>query len=434
MLPRRIRQILHTELRADTVRGTLVRSALGAAGVRVAGTAIAFLASLLYARILGPHDYGRYAYVLAWVALLSVPAGLGLPEFLVREGAKRPQAVTWLRRWADSRVLIGGVAAGILLAAAAWAPQLATGGRLFLIAAPLPLFNVLGSVRSALLRARGRVVPSQWPLYIAGPGLVLAVLAALWQWTGHLDAADVVAAMLGMALLVAGVNGYQLHRAVERPAGPPARAPVRLRSALPFMWLGVLFLINNRTDVIMLGSLRGASEAGIYSVAARAAELVTFFLTAANLVVAPRIASYYHSGEHALLQRLVTGSARRVLLISAPVTLVFVAAAYPLLYYLYGAQYAVGAVALQILGVAQLVNVSAGSVGTILNMTGHERYSALGVAISMVVNVALNGALIPHFGVLGAACATGTSLVVWNLLLWYWVRRLTGVRPTALGL
>jgi len=300
------------------------------------------------------------------------------------------------------------------------------------IAAPLPLLNNLGDVRAALLQALGWVARSQWPKFILGPALMLAVLAGLWLWQGRLYPVELVAAMTAAAVVPILVNQLQFRRAAPRMS-TESLPSTRVKAALPFMWLGMLYLVNNRTDLIMLGSLDGAHDAGIYAIAARAGELVTFFLLAANMTLGPRIARMYHEGNHVLLQRMLTAAVRRIALLSAPVAILFIVAAHPLLYYLYGPAYAEGAVALQILAGAQLFNVVAGPTGNILNMTGHERLTAIGVGTSAVLNIVLNAVLIPFYGVDGAAIATASSLLFWNILLWYWLRRRLDLNPSAFG-
>lgn len=437
MRPSRLLHILRADFRADTERGRLVRSAGVTAGLKIGATLIAFGASLVYARALKPHGYGLYAYVIAWTALLNIPTSLGLPAYLVREGAKTPSGLRRLRRWADVRILASGATAGVLLACAVFLPQAAGARWLFVVAAPLPLLNNLGDVRRSLLQALGRVAHGQWPFLILGPALMLAVLAGLWLWRGRLYPIELVAAMTGAALLPLMINQLQFRRATAGSGGPRGEAshpPLRVRTALPFMWLGMLYLVNNRADLIMLGSLRGAHAAGIYAVASRAGELVIFFLIAANMVLSPRIARFYYEADHERLQRLLTAAVRRVFILSLPLALLFLVAARPLLSHLYGPAYAGGAIALQILAAAQLFNVMMGPTGNILNMTGHERWAMAGVGLSVGLNLALNGALIPFYGIEGAAIATGTSLVVWNILLWYWTRRYLDLRPSVFGL
>jgi O-antigen/teichoic acid export membrane protein len=49
------------------------------------------------------------------------------------------------------------------------------------------------------------------------------------------------------------------------------------------------------------------------------------------------------------------------------------------------------------------------------------------VAVAALVNVALNLALIPLLGAMGAALATTTGTVLWNVWLWFVVRERLGI-------
>jgi O-antigen/teichoic acid export membrane protein len=53
------------------------------------------------------------------------------------------------------------------------------------------------------------------------------------------------------------------------------------------------------------------------------------------------------------------------------------------------------------------------------------------VAITLLLNVSLNGLLIPRFGAQGAAIAQATCFIVINMLFMWWANRLIGIRPTA---
>jgi O-antigen/teichoic acid export membrane protein len=429
---RRFVDILRADLSAASERGRMVRSAGLAAAFKIVATLLAFGASLIYARALGPHGYGLYAYVIAWAMLLTIPVALGLPGYLVREGAKRPGSVRGMRRWADRRVLATGGAAAILMACAWFIPEAAGARWLFVVAALIPLLNGLQRVRNALLRSQGRVARSQWPTLIAAPALMLAVLASIWGWTGRLVPIELVAAMLGAALVALVINGFQLRR-VTAVTKAPLEPATRLRAALPFMWLGGLYLLMNRVDLIMLGALNGAHDAGVYAIATRAAGLVPFVAGAANLALAPRIARLYQNGEHALLQRMITAAARRVLIVTLPLALALMIAAWWLLADLYGAAFIPATRPLQILAAAQLVVVGFGSVGTILNMAGQERKSMYGLSLAVALNVVLNAILIPGLGPEGAAIATGSSRVLAQALLWFWLRRRLALRSSAFG-
>jgi O-antigen/teichoic acid export membrane protein len=70
-----------------------------------------------------------------------------------------------------------------------------------------------------------------------------------------------------------------------------------------------------------------------------------------------------------------------------------------------------------ILAAAQLINVSFGSVGLFLIMSGFERDTLKGQIIALIANALAAVILIPVMGVIGASLAIATGLVVWNVVL-----------------
>lgn len=79
-------------------------------------------------------------------------------------------------------------------------------------------------------------------------------------------------------------------------------------------------MVNDETDILILGVFRPAEEVGIYRFAVQAATLASFGLQAVNTVIAPRFASLYAMGEIDQLQQLATASARVVLGFNRAVT------------------------------------------------------------------------------------------------------------------
>jgi O-antigen/teichoic acid export membrane protein len=424
--------LARADLRKGTERGRLVRSAAGTAALKLGATFLAFCASLLYARALGPHDYGLYAYVIAWSGLLTVPASLGLPLYLLRQSATAPQGIIALRRWADAYTVASGALCAALLLAAAYLTHAAALRWLFVISSPLPLLTNLTAVRASLLQARGWITRSQWPQLLLAPGAMLVLLAGLWLWRGQLRPLQLISASLLASLLPLLVTSAQL-RLVAKAEAATGAARRSLKAALPFMWLGSVYLLVSRTDLIMLGAMRSAHDAGVYAIATRMADFVAFFMLAANAAIAPKIAHLHGTGQTELLQRMLTATSRRVLLLTTPVALVFIVGAVPLLALLFGGDYATGANALRILSLAQLAYVAGGPLGYVLDMTGLEHLHLRTMVVVVGLNVALNLCLIPLLGMNGAAAATGMSILVARGTLGYLVRSRRGLRPGALG-
>lgn len=81
-----------------------------------------------------------------------------------------------------------------------------------------------------------------------------------------------------------------------------------------------------------------------------------------------------------------------------------------------------------ILCVGQLVNVLMGSVGAVLYMTGNENSALKILTFSLVVSISLMIILIPEYGEKGAAFAISISMVVWNVLMAYNVKKITNLK------
>jgi O-antigen/teichoic acid export membrane protein len=205
-----------------------------------------------------------------------------------------------------------------------------------------------------------------------------------------------------------------------------------IKSAISLAFIGGMQVIMAQTDIVMLKILKGPKWVGIYSVANRAATLVPFILVAVNQAFAPVVAELVASGRKEKLQKEVTYTARMVFAFSLPVALGFIFFGKFFLS-LYGSEFIRGYTPLVILCLAQLVNAGAGSVGMLLAMAHYEREITIGIGVATVVNVFLNTLLIPKWGIEGAAVATGSSIIIWNFLLAWYVWKRLGIYSTVVG-
>ena len=82
---------------------------------------------------------------------------------------------------------------------------------------------------------------------------------------------------------------------------------------------------------------------------------------------------------------------------------------------LFGQEFKVGVTAFIFLSFGRLISSFSGSVGNILQMTGNQNIYGFILLIGALLNVVLNYMLIPKYGINGAAIASMSSLIVWNL-------------------
>jgi O-antigen/teichoic acid export membrane protein len=95
----------------------------------------------------------------------------------------------------------------------------------------------------------------------------------------------------------------------------------------------------------------------------------------------------------------------------------------------FGPGYQDGATVLVILASAGLFASLCGPVDMVLLMGGASRWNLLNAAVAVVANVVGNIALVPRFGVTGAAIAWAVSIVLGNALPLIQVRRKLGLHP-----
>lgn len=426
------------------LRGELLRGGAGTFALQIGAAVLSVGTAVVFARILGAEQYGAYAFSLAVVGLLVLPANLGIPGLVVREVA----ALGARREWGPLRGLLGWSAR--LVAATAAAVGALTAGLVvvfdlapapartpLLLAAVLVPLAALVQFEASVLRGLRRVVLGHAAETVARPSLTLAIFLAVYGFVGEsVDARWAVGAQVGAAALTLVALTIVTVTRLPRPvveARPLVTHRAWLAAAVPMMLIGASQVVNVNADVVMVGAFDGARDAGIYRVSARGAQAVVFVLAAANTVLQPVVASLHARGEIDRLQAVLTRSVRMMVAVSLPVTIVLVLFGEPILRGVFGTEFETGDTALAILAVGQLVNAAVGSGGVVLTMTGHEREAARAVGIGAIANVGLNLALIPPFGIEGAAVATATSIVVWNLLLVRGTVRHLGIDPTVLG-
>lgn len=424
-------------------RSQLVHAALGSGGIGMASRFLRVFTAIALARILGAEGYGIYAYAGSIVMLLSVPSELGLPRLVVREVAANRALARWgyvrglLQRAMQAIVLFS---VGIIALAALVGPMLsqrieALDWTTFAWALLLVPLGSLSALRGSALRGLHHIVTGQLPGALLRPIVFLLLISiALWAM-GPIEPYQAMMLSVISAIAAFAVGSWLLWRALPSEvyrARPVYETKRWMASALPFGLLAGITLINSQTDIIMLGLFSSASDVGIYRVATQGAMLVSFALMTINTVLSPNIASLHASGDWDGLQRLITTSARATIMMSAPVALTLIILGRDILATVFGSEYSTGALALAVLCIGQLINVGFGPVGNILNMTGHERDSVVGVGIGAASNVILNLILIPRWGIEGAAIASAVSILIWNSWLTIVLYRRTGLLSVAI--
>lgn len=441
LLVRRITR-LRTELASDGITGIFGRGALGTLLVTGVGSLAGVGAQMVVARLVGTEQWGYYAVAWTLLNLLVLVGRIGIDTAEIRYVAAYRVGAEWGRlrgflAWGNRTaaavsLAVGGLTALVVLGLGRrLAPDLARTHLTMCLA--LPAFALLG-LQSGALQGLRRVVLARIAEGLVRPLLGALLAAGLWWWRGSLDAPLAMlatAAAIGFCLAL----GWKLLRSSLPPevalAAPVIERAAWLRTSVPLSLVSGMRLLLGQADILLVGALLGTTEAGIYAAASRLSHLITFGQNAANGIMAPLIAELHAQGEKEKLQEAVTlaSAASTLFALAAAAALLFGG---PFLLHLFGRDFVGSLPVLALLAAGQVVNASAGPVGYLLNMTGHQDANARILGWVVVANCLLAVPAILVWGAAGASVVTGAMIAVKNIWTWFEVKKHLGIRSSIL--
>lgn len=198
-----------------------------------------------------------------------------------------------------------------------------------------------------------------------------------------------------------------------------------ISTSFPMLIASSFGMLMNWTDVLMLGYFQDESSVGIYNVSNRVATVVSIILVSINTIAAPKFVEFYTKNDFAGLEKIVQQTTKLIFFTTLPIIVILILAGIPILN-LFGNEFTVGYSVLLMLIFGQLVNSVSGSVGYIMQMTDNQKIFQNVVMLSAILNIVLNSILIPRYGINGAAFASMTSMVFWNITLVILIKRKLG--------
>ena len=419
------------------------RSALVVLAIRVLGAGLAYGVQVLLARLLGKAEYGVYAAVWVWIAILGHGALWGFGQSVYRFVPQyRARGETDLARG----FLFGGglfVLASALLITALGGILLWFGGGLVgsPYAAPLavallilPLFAMQDYVEGAA-RAFHWTALAIAPPYLVRPALIVVAMLALMAAGAPADpAVAMIAFAIAVALslaLQAAILLVRLRR--ELPTGRRSFQPrAWLKASLPIALVDFTSLGLSYIDVLILSLFLPPEAVGLYFAATRILQFVVFVPYAASAATAGRFAESGAIGDTATLRALVRQTVRLTTLatLGAGAAVLVVS---PLLFAMFGPGFEHGVTLLAILIAGVCVQAAFGPAEDVLTMLGAERLCA-GISLAALgLAAALNLPLIPLLGPAGAALAMATAGALRALGLALAARRRLGLSTHVLA-
>jgi len=188
-----------------------------------------------------------------------------------------------------------------------------------------------------------------------------------------------------------------------------------LSVSVPMLFSNSLFLVMSWTDTLMLSAFHGEDTVGIYNIALKIATLNTIALIAINSIASPKFSEIYSSEGKRRFKRIVQQTTVLSWMVSLPIFVIILLFPENLLN-IFGHEFVIGKYALIILSIGQIISAFSGSTMIVLNMTGREKAGRNILIVTVILNITINYLLIPRFGIIGAAIATMSSTIFWNIV------------------
>jgi O-antigen/teichoic acid export membrane protein len=425
--------------------------ALNLAG-SVAYGVLNFVLVIIVTRGLGKDAAGVFFEAVALFVIASNTAELGADTGLVRMIARyRTLDRVHDIRWTLVVALIPVALAGTLLALIGLvyaepishlfghgdeADDLVPYIQLLILFLPLSAIN---TVAIAGTRGFGTMIPSVTVDKIFKPlGQCVMALVAVFLAAGSGAFALAYGLPIGLSFVAAVSWLLVLERRSERRMHAVEATPTRQlfsefwRFTAPRGLAGVFQVMILWLDTLLIGALRSSGEAAVYTASSRYIVVGQAILQAMVQAIAPQISSLLAAREHDRAESVYQAGTTWLMVASWPIYLTMAVFA-PVLVLVFGSEFSAGGPVLVILSLAMLVSMACGPVDVVLLMGGKSWWSAANTVIALVLNVALNLALIPKFGITGSAVAWFVSILVRNILPLIQVSRFLGLTPFGPG-
>jgi O-antigen/teichoic acid export membrane protein len=361
------------------------------------------------ARYLGPEQFGLFSFALAFAALFSPLASLGLDDIVVRNLVRDPASGNETLGTAFILKLIGGSASFIAAVIAIFILRPADRVSHVLVAiiatgAAFQAFNAVEFWFNSQVQAKYAVFAKN-AAFLSCALLKIALILAgaslvAFAWVGALEV------IAGAAALMAAYR-WRGNR-IREWRSSLTTAKSLLSDSWPLVFSCIVIMIYLRIDQVMLGEMVGSEEVGVYSVAVRMAEVWFFIPSAIYWSVLPSLVDAKETGDALFkerLQKYYNLMALMAYAIAIPVTLL----AGWLVPVLFGAPYSRAGIMLAVLIWANLFTYLEIARSAFFNVMNWNRIYFVTLALGAVLNVILNLFLIPRYGGLGAAIASCIS-------------------------
>ena len=386
-------------------------------GGKIVNMILQFLVSLATARYLGPSNFGTINYVAAFVSFFSSIASLGLAVIVIKEIATDKydnNKVIWTSIWMRiaTAILSTICIVALMFITNKNDPQIVQIAFLESISIIFSSFDTINYYFQAKLLAKWSSIAgvlayigmSLYRIYLLATGADIV-------WFALATSTDMIFLTLFLMIFYIRVEGF--HPRFDWGIGKRL-----IKQSYHYLIAGLITILYAQVDRVMLGNMLDKASVGYYSAALTISTLWSMIPSALIQSLSPVLYDAAKKDRSLYLRRLRQSYALLFWLNAAYSIFVCVFAHWVILL-LYGSDYLAGTNALRIVvwyyGLSTMSTLNQ----VYLANDNKNRYINRFCLAGLITDVVLNAALIPVFGINGAAIATLITHLMIQIIMPY---------------
>jgi len=397
---------------------------------------------------IGTTGFGIWALVAAlvsYVGLMDLGVGLALVKLVAEHAARsdRPGINKLVNTAFVTYTSLGTMCLAIYWVAQDWVianlfrvePQWADDARFALSGMLLIfVFNLSFSVFTSVLNGLQRMDLTNLLLLTNSLSTALGIVLVL-EWGYGLRGMVAVNALVSITSM--GLSWVMVQQQMPSFRLAPwlfrwQEVPKILGFSLQLQVVGLATLIHAQLDKLILGFLLGAHYVAYYEIAARIINQLRTIPVTLLFPILPAASEIHAMQQRRVLEELYFRAFKYMTLVSLPAFAFIAIFAQPLIKLWLGPGYELAALALQVLAVANFVNMLTTPGFLISSGVGRPRYAVYSSVVGIVLNLVLSIILARLLGFAGALIGTATSLVLASaffVIIFHW-REVIPLRST----
>lgn len=370
---------------------------------------LGFVLMIHVARYLGEASFGRYNFALYFTAFFVIIADPGISNFIVREIARNKQLTD---EYVTNACLIKSITSLVAFIIIVFSINLLNypqDTKLLVY-----IFGIYTLLTSFSLTFRSVFQASEKMQYTAfvditkNSILIISVFFVMNLNGGLLE--------ISYCYLLTGLCDVLLNIAILfkkigyiKPKINLSLWKTMIITAFPFGLNSLFAVFFFKIDTIMLSTMKGDSEVGIYSAAytplLALSTIVSYMVTTA---IYPVMSKSFVNMRNSL-ENITFYSSKYIAAVGFPISIGCILLSDQFINLFYGNQYSESTIAFQILALFIPFRLVSGVTGTLLTSIDKQNIRTFSVAVCAAINIALNAIMIPKIGYIGAAIATVVS-------------------------